>query len=78
MVPQVGERTQDTHPKPARRYDHPRVPAEGHQLAVDLAGECAGQLKRVAFTATEQALPSERRRSDVDYSHAVCLLDHSW
>ena len=46
-----------------------RTQAEGDQLAVDVRGQRAGQLQRIALAAAKQARRSERRWGDVNDAH---------
>ena len=66
-------RAEHAHDQPAAFPDHLLVPAEGHQLTLDLTGERPGQLQRVPFPATEQPSSAERSRSHVHDSHLVGL-----
>jgi glycosyltransferase involved in cell wall biosynthesis len=51
-----------------------RSPAEGDELAIDVARERTAELARIALTAPENAPRAEQRRSDVDYPHLVLPL----
>jgi glycosyltransferase involved in cell wall biosynthesis len=51
-----------------------RLAGEGDELAVDLAGERAGELERIALTAPEDARRAEERWCDVDDAHIVLPL----
>jgi len=59
VAPQVSQRAQDPHPKPARLHHQLGGPSEGHQLAGDFACECAGKLEWVPLTTAKQPLPTE-------------------
>ena len=72
-VPEMDERPQEAHDEPARLANGPRR-AEGHELALDAAGEGAGQLERVALAAAEDPAAAERRRGDVNDSHLLLCL----
>jgi hypothetical protein len=49
-----GERPQGAHAQAARLAVVARTRAEGDQLAVDVRGQRAGQLQRIALAAAEQ------------------------
>lgn len=47
---------------------------EGDKTAVDLRGQCPGQLERVSLAASEKPLEAERRRGDVNDAHLSVSL----
>jgi glycosyltransferase involved in cell wall biosynthesis len=51
-----------------------RRPSERDELAIDMPGERAAELERIALTAPEDAGRAEERRSDVNHPHLVLPL----
>lgn len=68
-----GEKTQ---PKTAWLEDVTGNAAEGNELGIDVGGERARQLERVALAAALQAFPAKDSGSDVGDAHTEsCVTD---
>src|SRR4051812_43404057 len=64
-----GERSEGAQTQPAGIQPAIRSAAEADKLALDVAGQRAGQLKRVPFTTPEQPVSAERGGSNVNDAH---------
>jgi glycosyltransferase involved in cell wall biosynthesis len=69
----VPERAERAHAHPGWIADEPRPGAEGHQVDLGMAGQGAGELDRVAFTAAQQAAGAERGGRDMDDPHELMV-----
>jgi glycosyltransferase involved in cell wall biosynthesis len=68
------DRAKDPDTEPAGVPPSARSPAERDELAIDVPGERAAELERIALTASEEAGRAEERRSDLDHTHLVLPL----
>jgi glycosyltransferase involved in cell wall biosynthesis len=74
MPPEKSDRAKDPETEAAGVAPSARRPAERDELAVDMPGERAAELDRIALTAPEDACRAEERRSDVNHPHLVLPL----
>ena len=74
MTAEERDRAQDPDPQAARVGPNTTLACEADELAINLAGERAGELERIALTAPEDAGRAEEGRCDVDYPHLVLPL----
>jgi glycosyltransferase involved in cell wall biosynthesis len=72
-VTEMRDRPQDPHAQPVLLADA-RAGAEGHELALHMAGEGAGELDGIALAAAEDPGVAERRGRDVNDPHLVLCL----
>ena len=74
MAADPAQRRQRSAPQAARFALEACSAAEGDQLALDMRGQRAGQLERVALAPAEQAVRPEWRRRNMDDAHVFSAV----
>ncbi|TMF04443.1 MAG: hypothetical protein E6I52_04865 [Chloroflexi bacterium] len=73
MPAQPAERRQNAMSQAAGLVLDARLAAKADELTIDVRGQGAGQLERVALSPAEQARLAKRGRGDVDDAHRTTL-----